>query len=184
MGAPESEGSHRSVPSHRRVLGPDLDRHLPVEDLRRLLLVLDLRRRGLRHVVDAVVVPLVAAGAIHQLPLWAGRVAGARWDVHLGKAVLVEVVRRRALVHLHGPVGQDPDIGLAPVAVDHQVLAAAVGRVEPIVVVVHLELHARHEWLDPRHLGAEVRIAGVRPGRRWNQQHGREREQRQSSTGH
>ena len=49
-------------------LTADRHRDVPVEDLRALVLVLDLRRRALLHQVDAVVEPAVGAVARDRLP--------------------------------------------------------------------------------------------------------------------
>ena len=117
--------------------------------------------RSLRHVVDAVVVPAVAALGGDGLP-FGGRVrVGRVRDVDIGKAVLVQVAGRRTAVDLDRPVVEHANVGLVLVAEDGRLVAGLDVDLEPVV-------EGEHARFDPGHLardlGSVVRVALVGEG--------------------
>ena len=114
-----------------------------------------------RHPVDAMVVPGEPPRAVDRLPVGRGLRGGVRGHGHaLGEAIVVEVVAGRAVVDRHGPVGGDPHVGLAAVALHDHGLAAAVLQLEAVVVVDDLHVDPlQRRASSAAHLGAEVRIS-------------------------
>ena len=105
------ERDPRQRAGDRALLVADLDRHLPVVELRLDVLVLELRRIALAHPVRAVVMPLEARALGHLLPHGRGRKVLRHRG--LAQAVLVEVVRLGAGVDLDRAVGEQLRVRLA-----------------------------------------------------------------------
>ena len=140
-----------------------VERDLPVEDLRALALVLDLGWHRVRHPVDAMVVPGKAPRTVDRLPVRRGLRGGVRGNAYaFGVAVVVEVVARRTMVDGHGPVGGDPHIRLAAVALHDHGLSAAVLQLDAVVVVDDLRVNSTLGRGERPHRGTEVRITLMR----------------------
>jgi hypothetical protein len=105
--------------------------------------------------------PLQPSGAIDHRPLGRRLGIGARGDLRFSEAIIVEVVRRRALVDLDRPVGEHARVRLAVVALHRDRPAAAVGQLEAVVVVEDAQGQSLHGGRDGIDDGSVARVALV-----------------------